>query len=973
MADDPKVTEFGAGTASRAVTASASASFPTPTAGSPSALAHPPGGAPLAKVVPAKRRGVRRFVVPVLILAALGYGGKTAYDYFVEGRFLVSTDDAYVGADTSIIAAKAMGHLTAVPVVDNQVVHKGDLLAAIDDGDYQNAVDASRARIGTQDATIARFARQIDAQGAIIAQAGAQVDSAAAQAKSAAADVERAALERDRSFKLAQTNFGSQQRLEQATADRDRTVAALAAAKASQASAAAAFDGAKANLDVLKAQKDEAARQRNELVTALAMAQRNLSFTRVLAPFDGTVGNKAAQVGNLVQPGTRLMALVPLNDSYVDANFKETQLGEIKPGQRADVAIDALDGKVVEGVVSSISPASGAQFSLLPPDNATGNFTKVVQRVAVRITFPEEVLKQVPLRSGLSVIATIHTRDPDTPEADAARRPGARSLGHPKRQAVTSAAPAIRPGGASPATDLIVAPAAVAQRSFSLKRVAAFIFMVFGMFMAILDIQIVSASLSQIQAGLSASSDEITWVQTSYLVAEVIMIPLSGFLSRMVSTRVIFTISAGGFTLMSFMCAHANSIEEMILWRALQGFIGGGMIPTVFASAFTIFPRDKQPFIAPIIGLVATLAPTIGPTVGGYLTDWFSWHWLFLVNLGPGIIVTAAAWLLIDFDEPDYSLLTHFDYIGLITMAGFLGAMEYALEEGPSKDWFESQPVAIAIVISAVSGIVFFWRMATARQPIVDLSAFRDRNFWTGTMFAFVLGIGLYGLTYIYPVYLAVVRGYSSLMIGKTMFVTGLCMFFTAPLAGRLMTRVDPRLMIAAGFILFAIGTFQASYVTVDWDFWELLWPQVFRGVGLMLSMVPINNLALGTMPPQKIKNASGLFNLMRNLGGAVGLALINTLLDKRMDLHLERLRESVTWGRQVAMDTLASMTAALAARGSDAELAATRQLALIVRRQAEVMALSDVFLTLTVVFLGCVGLAALMRRPVAAGGGGGH
>ncbi len=513
----------------------------------------------------------------------------------------------------------------------------------------------------------------------------------------------------------------------------------------------------------------------------------------------------------------------------------------------------------------------------------------------------------------------------------------------------------------------------VAIPQFTIKRLAAFMFMVVGMFMAILDIQIVSASLSEIQAGLSASTDEITWVQTSYLIAEVIMIPLSGFLSRMLSTRVIFTISAGGFTLMSFMCAHANSINEMILWRALQGFIGGGMIPTVFASAFTIFPRDKQPLVAPIIGLVATLAPTIGPTVGGYLTDWFSWHWLFLVNLGPGVIVTAAAWLLIDFDEPDYSLFKHFDYVGLLTMAGFLGAMEYALEEGPSKDWFESGLVTGAIVISAVSGVAFFWRMATARQPIVDLTAFRDRNFWTGTMFAFVLGIGLYGLTYIYPVYLAVVRGYSSLMIGKTMFVTGLCMFFTAPLAGRLMNRVDPRIMIAVGFVSFAVGTYQASFVTVDWDFWELLWPQVFRGVGLMLSMVPINNLALGTMPPQKIKNASGLFNLMRNLGGAVGLALINTLLDKRMDLHLERLRESVIWGRRVAEDTLANMTAAMAARGSDAQLAATRQLALIVRRQAEVLALADVFLVLTVLFLGCVGLATLMRRPVAAGGGGGH
>ena len=417
MADEFKVAAPGAGTASRAMTAPGAAGFPSPSAGSPGALAHSPaGGPPAAKLAPARRSGLRRFVVPVLILAALGYGGKTAYDWFVEGRFLVSTDDAYVGADTSIIAAKAMGHLTAVPVVDNQVVRKGDLLASIDDGDYQNALEAARARIGTQDATIARFGRQIDAQGAIIAQAEAQVASATAQIRSAQADVERAGLEYDRSFKLAQTNFGSQQRLEQATADRDRTVAGLAAARASEASAAAALAGAKANLDVLKAQKDEAQRQRNELVTALEMAKRNLSFTRVLAPFDGTVGNKAAEVGELVQPGTRLMALVPLNASYVDANFKETQLAGIKPGQKVDVAIDALDGKIVEGVVKSISPASGAQFSLLPPDNATGNFTKVVQRVAVRVDFPEKVLKTAPLRPGLSVIATVHTRDPNAPK-----------------------------------------------------------------------------------------------------------------------------------------------------------------------------------------------------------------------------------------------------------------------------------------------------------------------------------------------------------------------------------------------------------------------------------------------------------------------------------------------------------------------------------------------------------------------------
>jgi DHA2 family multidrug resistance protein len=516
--------------------------------------------------------------------------------------------------------------------------------------------------------------------------------------------------------------------------------------------------------------------------------------------------------------------------------------------------------------------------------------------------------------------------------------------------------------------------AAPAVERFEPRRLAAFIFMVFGMFMAILDIQIVSASLSEIQAGLSASQDEITWVQTAYLIAEVIMIPLSGFLSRAFSTRIVFFVSAAGFTLMSFFCSRASSIDEMIIWRALQGFIGGGMIPTVFASAFTIFPRSKQPIVAPIIGLVATLAPTIGPTVGGYLTDLFSWHWLFLVNILPGIVVSIASWVLIDFDEPDLKLLKNFDWAGLIGMAAFLGALEYALEEGPSKDWLESQPVTFALIVSAIGAIVFFGRAFTARQPIVDLTAFLDRNFWVGSLFAFVLGIGLYGLTYIYPVYLASVRGYSSLMIGETMFVTGVCMFIMAPISGRLMGKVDPRLMIALGFVGFAAGTWQASYITVDWDFWELLVPQILRGFSLMLCMVPINNLALGTMPPHRMKNASGLFNLMRNLGGAFGLALINTTLDKRMDLHLERLRESVVWGRSVADETLAEMTAALAARGSDAALAATRQMALMVRRQAEVLALADVFLALTAIFLALVALAALMRRPQPMGAGaGGH
>src|SRR3954467_10282960 len=223
-----------------------------------------------------------------------------------------------------------------------------------------------------------------------------------------------------------------------------------------------------------------------------------------------------------------------------------------------------------------------------------------------------------------------------------------------------------------------VSPAAVAAPApLDRRRMFAFICMVFGMFMAILDIQIVSASLAEIQAGLSAGSDEIGWVQTSYLIAEVIMIPLSGMLARILSTRVLFTIAAAGFTAASALCATATGIDQMIVYRALQGFIGGAMIPSVFAVAFTLFPPSQRSIVSPIIGLVATLAPTIGPTVGGYLTNSLSWHWLFLINVVPGIGVAVAAFVMIDFDKPDYKLLDNFDWVGLLSMAGFLGALEY--------------------------------------------------------------------------------------------------------------------------------------------------------------------------------------------------------------------------------------------------------------------------------------------------------
>src|SRR6516162_763201 len=506
----------------------------------------------------------------------------------------------------------------------------------------------------------------------------------------------------------------------------------------------------------------------------------------------------------------------------------------------------------------------------------------------------------------------------------------------------TTATPAMMPAQAAP------------SERMEPRRVVAFIIMVFGMFMSILDIQVVSASLTDIQAGLSASSTEVSWVQTAYLIAEV------------------FAISAAGFTVASLLCGFASSSAEMILWRAIQGFLGAGMIPTVFASAYTIFPRSKQYIIAPIIGLVATLAPTVGPTVGGFITDAMSWHWLFFINVPAGIIITIGVLALVDFDQPNFALLERFDWWGLIFMAGFLGALEYVLEEGPQYEWLQDTSVAVCAAISFVSASAFFWRVLTAGEPIVDFRAFTNRNFGVGCVLQFCIGIGLYGLTYVYPRYLAEVRGYSALMIGQTMFVSGITMFLMAPIVGRLLQRYDLRYIIAFGLITFAMGSYQMTWITRDFDFYELLVPQILRGIGMMCAMVPTNNIALGTLPPDRVKNASGLFNLMRNLGGALGLAIINQVLNDRTDLHITRLQERVTWGNTTAVELLNMLTQRAQGLG-DATLMALKQLSQIVHRQAVVMSYGDTFFMLTVFYCALSLLVVFVNKPTAVVDGDAH
>jgi len=496
--------------------------------------------------------------------------------------------------------------------------------------------------------------------------------------------------------------------------------------------------------------------------------------------------------------------------------------------------------------------------------------------------------------------------------------------------------------------------------------------MIFGNFMAILDIQIVASSLNQIQAGLAASADELTWVQTSYLIAEVVAIPLSGLLSRLLSTRIYFTICSVGFTLASLACAMAWNIESMVVFRALQGFLGGGMIPTTMGALFIMFPPDKRTQPLVLVGLVSTLAPALGPTIGGYLTAAFSWHWLFLMNVIPGLIVSLAVWQLVRIDQPDHSLFERIDFIGLGLMAAFLGSFEYVLDEGPRHDWLEDPTVRPLAFVAVISGIMFFWRTLTTAHPIVDLRVFRNRNFAAGSIVAFVVGVMLYGIVYLVPLFFGTVRGYNSLQIGHVMMVTGVAMFLTAPLAGQAQKRFDARVMLAYGLSAVALGTWLNANLTAQSDIMQFLLPQILRGHGFMFCMISMTALALGTLQPHEVQNGSGLFNLMRNLGGAIGLAVINTLISRLESLHWSHLAETVNLSRTPVREALGLSNGALSPLlGTDAQPAAIAMFAQRVAQQAMVMTFNDLLTMLALLVASMLLLIPLIQKPKLAPGPG--
>ena len=491
-----------------------------------------------------------------------------------------------------------------------------------------------------------------------------------------------------------------------------------------------------------------------------------------------------------------------------------------------------------------------------------------------------------------------------------------------------------------------------------------FFSMAVGVFMAVLDIQIVASSLQKIQAGLSATKDEIAWVQTSYLIAEVIVIPLSGWLGRVFSTRYLYVISAGGFTLASLLCAFAWNLPSMIVFRCLQGFLGGAMIPMTFTVIFILFPPRLQPAMTIVLGLIVTMAPTVGPVLGGYLTETYNWELLFLINIIPGIIVCVMVWRYLDIDQPDWALLQKIDFVGIALIAVFLGCMQFVLEEGVRKQWFEDPLVVALTIVGIVSGIaMLIWELKNP-HPIIDLYAFRNINFAIGCGYSFVLGVGLYTIIYLTPIYLSSVKGLNSLQIGYYLMVVGMFQLVSAFIAGQLEKKIDLRWMLCLGFSLFALGSWMNGSLTGESGYWEFFWPQAIRGTALMLCFLPINTLTLGRLPVEEIKNASGLYNLMRNLGGAIGLAVANTQMIYLTKAHYATLRESVTATSYQAQDMLEGLTASMEQMNvPDPDLAALKKLTVLTLREAEVMTFNNLFQVIAVIFLASLVVAPFLKK----------
>ncbi|MBD3885270.1 multidrug efflux MFS transporter [Phormidium tenue FACHB-886] len=492
-----------------------------------------------------------------------------------------------------------------------------------------------------------------------------------------------------------------------------------------------------------------------------------------------------------------------------------------------------------------------------------------------------------------------------------------------------------------------------------------------GAFMAVLDIQITNSSLQDIQAALGATLEEGSWISTAYLVAEIIVIPLTGWLSTVFSVRRYLLVNAAFFIFFSVCCAWAWDLNSMIVFRACQGFTGGVLIPMAFTYILKNLPPSKQPVGLAMFAVTATFAPSIGPTLGGWLTNNYGWEYVFYLNVVPGILLISAVWYAVKADAMRLDLLKQGDWGGIAAMAIGLGSLQVVLEEGSRKDWFGSAIIVRLAAIAAIFLFIFFWIEFTRKRPFIELRLLGNRNFGLATIVNVALGIGLYGSVYILPLYLTQIQRYNAMQIGEVIMWAGVPQLFLVPFVPKLMKLFNIRLLIGVGVSLFAVSCFMNSHMTNLSAIDQLRWSQLVRALGQPLIIVPLSSIATAGLAPALAGSASGLFNMMRNLGGSFGIAVLATLLKNREQFHSNRIGESVSIYDPATQQRLNDLTQVFVSRGIDLTTAKDQALATldnIVRREAFVMAFNDCFYFIGLALL-LSGIAVLFFKKVKGGG----
>ena len=521
---------------------------------------------------------------------------------------------------------------------------------------------------------------------------------------------------------------------------------------------------------------------------------------------------------------------------------------------------------------------------------------------------------------------------------------------------------------AIPASDDSSTAEAPAPAAVSAKTWLAVTGATLGAFMAVLNIQIVNASLADIRGGIGAGLDDGGWISTSYLIAEIVVIPLSGWLAQVFSVRIYLLTNAFLFLVFSGACALAQDLPQMIALRAVQGFTGGVLIPMAFTLIITLLPKAKQPIGQALFAVSATFAPAIGPTIGGYLTENWGWQFIFYVNIVPGAIMIGMLYLSLEAKPMELSLLRGGDWLGIVTMAIGLSALQTVLEEGNKDDWFGSPFIVRFAVIAAIALPLFVLIELTSERPLLNLRLLFRRSFGFGVLANFLLGVALYGSVYILPVYLSRIQGYNAEQIGAVLAWTGLPQLVLIPLVPRLMKRADPRIVIGIGFALFAASNFMNIYMTSDYAADQLFWPNVVRAVGQALVFAPLAAVATAGIEPENAGSASALFNMIRQLGGAIGIAALQTLVTKREQYHSNVLSQSVSAFEQATRTRIEQLTHYFMSHGVidrvDASHRAYVAIGHIVQKQAYILAFSDTFYALGAALIVALLASLLLNKP---------